>query len=299
MSAFLRAWRASAWLPTPVVRAAAGTLAWYAWATRAKPAVRLEENLARVTGRDGRDLRRLARRGMASVARYYAEVLEMRRLSPEAVDARVRLANFDTVASAFESAAADDRGLVGVLSHCGNWDMVGAYAGRHIVHVTAVAEVLKPEQVFEEFVALREKWGMRILGHQGSSTFRQLIGFTRSEYTLACLLSDRDISGSGVEVQMWGQGVKVAPGPAALAIAAKTDIVPVMIHYERLTGARRRAARSRWGIVLTFGPIIAHDSEPREGRVEALSQRWAGWFAEQIADHPEDWHMMQRFGWTA
>lgn len=293
MSAFLFAWRASKVLPVSVIRAATWSLAMYGWATRAKGATRLEQNLAKVTGLSGKPLRTLTRRGMASTARYYAETLELARMKPEAVDARVRPEGFE----AAKGALAENTGTVAVLGHNGNWDLVGAYACRHIIKVTAVAEVLKPREVFDEFVALREQWGMRILGHEGGATFRELIRLTRSERTLVCLLSDRDLSGKGVEVIMWGHGVRVAPGPAALAHAARAAIIPVGVHYERLHGARRRAAKSRWGTVMTFGTPLYPDDFPVEGRVDAMSQAWATQLADAVSRHPEDWHMLQRFGW--
>ncbi len=295
MNAFLTATRLSAALPIGFTRASASAIAWWAWAAKAKPARRLEANLHQATGKQGRDLRRLSRRGMASTARYYAEMLELGRMTAEQIDARVRLDGYDRV----RDLLAEDRGMVAVLSHMGNWDLIGAYATRNIIPVTAVAEVLKPREVFEQFVAMRENIGINVLGHEGSSTFRTLISVARSQRVLVCLLADRDLSGSGVKVQMWGKTVKVAPGPAALAIAAKTVIVPVSIHYERLRGSRRRAASSRWGCVLVFGPVVDPQDFSEENRVDAMSQVWAAWMAEQIAEHPEDWHMLQRFGWVS
>ncbi|WP_084073145.1 phosphatidylinositol mannoside acyltransferase [Demequina sp. NBRC 110052] len=293
MSLFLAAWRASRVLPTPVVRFAAWAVADAAWVAKARPVVRLEENLHRVTGASGRELRRLSRRGMASTARYYAEILEMRRIDGDAIDARVRLEHYERVSEVL----AEDRAAVAVLGHSGNWDLVGAYACRNIIPVTAVAERLKPDEVFDEFVALRAGHGLRILGHDGGSTFRQLIRLGRAERTLLCLVADRDLSGSGIEVQMWGHRVKVAPGPAALAAAIGRPILPVHVRYERLRGARRRAARSRWGTVLSFGPPVDPVEFEGESRVEDMTRAWASVLGERIAAHPEDWHMLQRFGW--
>jgi KDO2-lipid IV(A) lauroyltransferase len=130
-------------------------------------------------------------------------------------------------------------------------------------------------------------------------TFRKLIGITKSERVLICLLADRDLSGSGVPVEMWGQDVKVAPGPAALAAAAKSCVVPVYVHYERISGERRRVGRSKWGLVLCFGPPLWPDDFPADDRVNALSQAWATYFAQRIRERPEDWHMLQRFGWQS
>lgn len=295
MNLFLTAWRASAKAPIGVTRTAASAVAWWAWATHAKPATRLEDNLHRVTGLEGKELRRLSRRGMASAARYYSEVLELGRMDHSQIDARARTENFEDVREVLEG----DKPLVAVLSHCGNWDMVGAWASRNLTPITAVAEVLEPREVFDEFVAMRERVGIQVLGHEGGSTFRRLIQLARGDRGLICLLADRDISGHGVEVDMWGTQVRVAPGPAAVAAAGRTSVMPVMLHYERLRGARRRAAGSRWGVVMTFGPVIDPADFPKETRVEDASQAWASWMADRIAEHPEDWHMLQRFGWVA
>ncbi|WP_062202189.1 phosphatidylinositol mannoside acyltransferase [Demequina salsinemoris] len=294
MNAFLFAWRASRWLPASIVRALAWALAMLGWATHAKATRRLEDNLARVTGADGRALRRLSRRGLASVARYYAEVLEMSRLDARTVDARVRCELSEETRGVF----AGDDAAIAVLGHYGNWDLVGSYASRHLMPVTAVAEVLKPQEVFEEFVALRARHGMRILGHEGGATFRSLIRIARAERQLVCLVADRDLSGSGVAVAMWGSSVRVAPGPAALAAATGRVILPAFVRYERLHGARRRAARSRWGTVLSFGPVIDPARFEGEQRVEQMTQEWASSLADFVAAHPEDWHMLQRFGWV-
>ena len=58
MNALLVAWRASRILPVSVTRGIAASFAWYGWASKAKPARRLEDNLHRVTGIEGKELRR-------------------------------------------------------------------------------------------------------------------------------------------------------------------------------------------------------------------------------------------------
>ncbi len=293
MNSFLLAWRASRVLPVSVVRGAAWTVAMVGWATGSKPRRRWEQNLARVTGASGRELSALSRRGLRSVARYYAEVLEMSRLTGEAIDARVRVVGLEGTGDALSGA----KPAVAVLGHCGNWDLVGAWACRNLMPVTAVAEKLEPPEVFDEFVSLRSAHGMRILGHEGGSTFRALLRIARDEPSLVCLVADRDLSGSGIPVSMWGQPVKVAPGPAALSLSSGAPLVPVLLHYERLHGARRRKARSAWGTVLSFGPVLEPAKFTGERRVEDMTQAWASSLADAVAAHPQDWHMLQRFGW--
>ncbi|WP_062464554.1 phosphatidylinositol mannoside acyltransferase [Demequina soli] len=296
MNVFLVAFRASRYAPVPLTRGLLWSGTMLQWARRAKPARRLEDNLHRVTGLEGRELRALSRKGMASAARYYAETFELGRMSEATVDARVRVE--DPHGALDRIATAGGRGVL-ALSHSGNWDLAGAYACRHIARVVTVAEILEPREVFDEFVALREGIGMTVLGHEGGVTFRELIRIGRSaDPGIICLLADRDLSGSGVEAGMWGEGVKVAPGPAALAVATGLPLIPVHVRYERLHGRRRRAARSRWGVVLHFGPPVAPDDAPADDRVGHLTRSWVQFIAAGIQEHPEDWHMLQRFGWT-
>lgn len=294
MNPFLVAWRASKFLPRSVIRGICAAFAWIVWLRRAKPVRRLESNLGVVTGLQGRELRALSRRGMASTARYYAEVLEASRVTPQQLDNRLRLEGFETV----EGILANGKSTVAVLGHLGNWDLVGAYAARHIIPIVAVAEVLKPQEVFDEFVAMRADLGIRVLGHEGGATFRELIRVATSERALVCLIADRDLSGSGIPVQMWGATAKVAPGPAALSQAAKVPLIPVLVRYERLRGRKARLARSRWGIVMSFGNPLDPADFTGPDRVAAMSQAWATQFAAHVASYPQDWHMLQRFGWV-
>lgn len=294
MNGFLFAFKASRYIPTPVIRAIAWSGATVAWSRRGKATRRLEDNLHRITGLEGRELRRLSRRSLLSTARYYAETFTLGRLSGEVIDARVRM----TGAAPVHEAMAADGKVVIALSHSGNWDIVGAYACRNIGPVVTVAEVLKPREVFDAFVALREGVGMRILGHEGGATFRELVRIGRSTGGVLCLLADRDLSGSGIPVPFAGHQAKVAPGPAALAIATRSPLFPLMVHYERLHGAAARRARSRWGIVMTFGEPIDPADAPKDDAVGHLTRAWVEFMGRQIQQHPEDWHMLQRFGWT-
>jgi len=292
---YLVATRVAPFLPINLIRAIVGLGAWAAWAKKGKATGRFEGNLHRVTGLEGRALRRLSRRGMSSYARYWAEVFELGRMTHSTIDARIRTTGAD--AHALEQIRAHECISV-VLSHSGNWDIVGAWTSRNYGPVSTVAEILEPREVFDEFVAFRKKLGMTVLGHEGGATFRQMIRLGKTEGGVLALLADRDLSGDGVETTMWGHGVRVAPGPAALALATKTALYPLAVYYEKLHGRRRWKARSRWGTVMDFGEPIEVSEGDKSERVLAMTHLWVAFIADKVAAHPEDWHMLQRFGWT-
>ena len=294
MNGFLFAWKVSRFFPITFVRFCAGAGTRIAWMRRGKGVTRLEDNLHRVTGLEGKALRRLSRRAMTSAARYYSEVLELPRMKGHVIDARVRMIG---QGPAFERLADPGR-IVVALSHSGNWDLVGAFTCRNLAPITTVAEVLKDKEAFEEFLRFRQGLGMTVLGHEGQSTFRGLMSAAKDRGGVIALVADRDLSGSGIKVTMWGQQVRVAPGPAALSIATDTVLLPLGVYYERLRGKERRAARSRWGTVMDFGPIVPVPSGAKLDRVPEMTREWAAFLAASISRHPEDWHMLQRFGWV-
>jgi KDO2-lipid IV(A) lauroyltransferase len=49
---------------------------------------------------------------------------------------------------------------------------------------------------------------------------------------------------------------------------------------------------------MDFGPIIDVPSGEKAERIPAMTQEWASFLADGISKHPEDWHMIQRFGWA-
>ncbi len=288
------AWRGARFVPGPVLRGAATLGADVVWWRRGGGVRQLERNLARARpDATPAALRRLSRAGMRSYMRYYAEAFTLASFGTTQTDARVRAVGVEHLRPELDAG----RSVVLALGHMGNWDLAGAWATRHVAPVTTVAEKLEPERVFAEFLAFREGIGLEIvpLDGSGGQVFRRLVSAVKRGGRLVPLLADRDLTARGVEVQWWGETARVAAGPAALASATGARLCPVTIHYERLTGDRRRAARSPWGIVITFHPPLPVPTGlPRAQAVAALTQGWVDVLADGIAAHPQDWHMLQK-----
>jgi len=286
------AWRVAGRLPGPVVRGLCAAAADVTWLLRRGGVVQLEANYARVRpDLDAREVRRLGRVGMRSYMRYFGEAFTLRSLTPAQIDARVRATGVEAVQAALD----EGQGLVLALGHLGNWDLAGAWATRNLAPVTTVAERLKPEELFQEFLAFRESIGLRILALGDGDVFRDLVRTTRAGTVLVPLLADRDLTAKGIEVDLAGHRARVAAGPAALAVTAKAALLTTVITYERLHGERRRAAGSPWGIHIAFGPLIRpRDDLARGEQVRALTQAWVDDLAEGIRHDPQDWHMLQK-----
>jgi KDO2-lipid IV(A) lauroyltransferase len=254
---------------------------------------RLRGNLARaVPAASAAELDRLTRDGMRSYLRYWCDSFRLPGWSRSRTVDTIRLEGpGEPVARA---AIAAGRGVVLALAHQGNWDHAGAWSTLDWTPVTTVAERLRPERLYRRFVRYREDLGMRVLPLDGDGVFRDLHR-TLSAGGFVPLLADRDLTSRGVPVTFLGERAHLAAGPAALAVSSGAALFALSIWYERLPAG----APARWGIVAHFHPEVVPPPGPDRGpgraaRVAAMTQQVADDLSAGIADHPVDWHMLQR-----
>ncbi|MFJ8042305.1 phosphatidylinositol mannoside acyltransferase [Kitasatospora sp. NPDC096147] len=284
--AYALGWAALKHLPEPVARGLFDQLADFTWRRRGKGVLRLEANLRRVRPElDEAGIRALSRAGMRSYLRYWKESFRL------SVYSRAQLAEQCQVKGLerLDEALASGRGAVVALPHMANWDLAGAWVAAVAGHpFTTVAERLKPESLFDRFVAYREGLGMEVLPLTGASV--SVIGTLARRLRsgkLICLVGDRDLSEAGLPVDFFGETTRMPAGPAALALRTGAALFPVTLWYD--------------------GPVMRGEIHPEvvpaaEGdqkeRTSAMTQAMADVWAEGIREHPEDWHMLQRF-WLA
>ncbi|NMO35993.1 phosphatidylinositol mannoside acyltransferase [Streptomyces sp. GMY01] len=272
-------------LPEPVAVRLGHTIADIAWKRRGKGVERLERNYARVLpGASPERLAELSRAGMRSYLRYWMESFRLPAWSPE----RIRGGFAPKDVHHLTDGLAAGRGVVLALPHLANWDLAGAWVTTELkTPFTTVAERLKPETLYDRFVAYRQGLGMEVLPHSGGSAFGTLARRLR-DGGLVCLVADRDLSASGVEVDFFGAAARMPAGPALLAQQTGALLLPVTLWYDDSPVMRGRV----------HPPIEVPTEGTRREKAAAMTQALADAFAGGIAEHPEDWHMLQRL-WLA
>ncbi len=282
--AFAAGWSAVRRMPAPMARATFRGLADQAWLRHGRSVEQLEQNLRRVVpGASNRELRELSRESMRSYLRYWCEAFRLPDLSREQIVATHRCVDEHHMANAI----AAGRGAVMVLPHMGNWDHAGAWACLTHAPLVTVAERLKPESLYERFLDYRRSLGMEVLPLTGEGgPFRTLLERAKAGRLIA-LVGDRDLSANGIPVTFFGEATRMPAGPAALALAAGAPLLPATLWYDG-------------GLTVTrIHPAVTVPPEGgRAEKVAAMTQAVADVFAEGIAAHPQDWHMLQRL-WLA
>ncbi|MFE1148637.1 phosphatidylinositol mannoside acyltransferase [Streptomyces albidoflavus] len=272
-------------LPEPVAVRLGQTIADTVWKRRGKGVLRLEANLARVVPDAGPErLAKLSRAGMRSYLRYWMESFRL----PAWSEQRIKEGFEPEGLHHLTDGLAAGKGVILALPHLGNWDLAGAWVTRNLgVPFTTVAERLKPETLYDRFVAYREGLGMEVLPHTGGSAFGTLARRLRAG-GLVCLVADRDLSASGVEVKFFGDTARMPAGPAILAQQTGALLLPVTLWFDATPVMKGRV----------HPPVEVPETGTRAEKTSLMTQALADAFAEGIADHPEDWHMLQRL-WLA
>ncbi|MEU0085346.1 phosphatidylinositol mannoside acyltransferase [Streptomyces sp. NPDC006274] len=278
-------WGAVKKMPEPMAARLGRTIADTAWKRRGKGVLRLESNLARVVPDAGAErLRELSKAGMRSYMRYWMESFRLPAWSSERVERNVSIQDVHHLTDGL----AAGRGVVLALPHLANWDLAGVWVTRALgVPFTTVAERLRPESLYDRFVAYRESLGMEVLPHSGGAAFGTLARRLRSG-GLVCLVADRDLSASGVEVKYFGETARMPGGPALLAQQTGALLLPVTLWYGEEPAMHGRV----------HAPVDVPETGTRAEKTSSMTQALADAFATGIAEHPEDWHMLQRL-WLA
>ncbi len=274
---YLSAWRVVRWLPE---RFAYGTfyfLGGLLAKKRSKSVDRLRSNLARVKPEYSESqLDSLTRASMKSYMRYWCDTFRFPDWSKDRIMNTVEVHGEHLLMNAIAAGT----GVIVALPHAGNWDHAGAYFCDKGVKLSTVAERLKPESLFQKFVAFREAIGMEVLPLDARSI--STLARRLREGGLVALVADRDLSKTGVSVDFFGGIARMPAGPAVLAISTGAPLLTAYVSY------------TPTGIRIDFSPIEISELGTQQEKVQEIVQRCADNFAKGIAEYPQDWHMLQR-----
>ncbi|MEH3133277.1 MAG: phosphatidylinositol mannoside acyltransferase [Mycolicibacterium neoaurum] len=247
------------------------------YAARGGGPAQLRKNLARVIGVPPAQVPdSLVRASLASYGRYWREAFRLPSMDHVAVAARVqdRVAGHHHVETALQAG----RGVVLALPHSGNWDIAGVWLTNTYGRFATVAERLKPESLYQRFVDYRESLGFEVLPLTGGARPpAEVLADRLRDNGLVCLMSDRDLTRSGVQVEFFGEATRLPGGPARLACETGAALLPVHTWFEN----------DGWGLRI-HAPL-----NTSSGDIGAITQELARHFQSGIAEHPADWHMLQ------
>ena len=273
------------WTPLVLAAELAGEVRY-----RRQPAVaaRVRGNLGRVCGwlvandqatprvrraaNDPAALERLVRSAFRHHARTYLEMLLAPSLTPADLDRRLHLARPDLV----ESTIGPARRAILVGLHLGSIELPAI-----LVHQRTGTATTTPMETIAD--APLQAWLERTRGATGLTIVglgqaRRALRAALDRGEIVGIIADRDITGGGMPVGLFGAPAPLPIGPALLAVETDT---PVFV------GAVHRVGRTRY-----HGELVALDPPPpgaRRDRVLALLHAEARAFERIVAPVPDQW----------
>jgi phosphatidylinositol dimannoside acyltransferase len=240
-------------------------------------------NQAQVLGRpiDDALVRASSREAFRLYARYWFDTFRLQSWPDDRLLAEFRCDGFDNM----EQAVAGGRGVVAVLPHMGNWDAAGRFMLLRGHPIVSVAERLRPERLFRLFLDHRRALGMEIVEAGPAGSVGRQLRTELSQGRIVALVADRDLSGQGVEVEMFGKRRRLPAGPAMLSVASGAPIVVSPVYHRQ----------SGWHCQM-YPPMVAEDTGDRRADARELTRRIGTAFERAISAAPADWHLFQP-GW--
>jgi KDO2-lipid IV(A) lauroyltransferase len=232
----------------------------------------LADDRTKAAANDPRALERLVRSSFRHSARYYLEVIRAPAIDPRMFDERVVVETPDVVEAAF----ADERPKVFISAHFGPIELPAIYLARISTRrITAPMETVDDPALQGWFERTRSTFGVQIITLREAR--RELLAELRRGESVG-LVADRDISGGGIEVPLFGAPAPLPIGPAFLAIETGAPIY--------LAGIWRAGKRGYRGRLIEV-PVIREGA--RRERIAATLTAEARAFEGLIANAPDQW----------
>jgi KDO2-lipid IV(A) lauroyltransferase len=225
----------------------------------------------RAAATDPEALERLVRSAFRHSARYYLEVARNPGVTREYVAQRLSLDTPEVVAES----VVPGKAVLFVGLHFGSVELAVLFLAFRVGETLTPMETVHDPGVQAYFERTRGRAGVRLVGLREAR--RALLDALRNGIPVG-LVGDRDLTGGGTPIELFGAPAVLPMGPAMLAVESGVPTYALTV---------RRAARGRYrGKVV---PIDVPAEGTRRERVMTTMTRLASAFEDLIADAPDQW----------
>lgn len=224
----------------------------------------------RAAADDPRALERLVRLAYRHAARYYLEVARTPSLGRRDLEERLTIETPGTVATAFAGGPVIFVGL-----HFGAIELPALFLASRVGGAVAPMETIDDPELQAWFVRTRGAAGIRIVGLREAR--RELLAALR-EGTSVGLVGDRDLTGGGIPIPLFGAPAMLPLGPAMLAV--ESGATPYVAGVRRAPGGR---------YIGRLETVDVPSEGSRRERVTATTSSLATAFERIVEDAPEQW----------
>ncbi|MFC1666728.1 lysophospholipid acyltransferase family protein [Candidatus Omnitrophota bacterium] len=238
------------------------------------------QNLSILLKKDKKECRVLAQQVFRNFGLYLVDFFRMRRLDKEAVKKRVTVEGIENI----DRVLAQNKGVIALTCHIGNWEMGGVVMGIKGYNISAVVLNHKHKSINDFFIRQREEKGLKAIPM--SSVMKRCVSTLLNKEILA-LAGDRDFTNSGIKLDFFGMHTNIPKGPAALSLKTDSPIVPAFFIRE-----------DRFNYRFIFDNPIEAKKRPdtkEDDLIRETTQEFVSVMEGYIRRYPEQWLLFRRF----
>jgi lauroyl/myristoyl acyltransferase len=225
----------------------------------------------RAAASDPAALERLVRSAFRHSARYYLEVARAPGVTPAFVDERLQLETPELIAEAVVPGQA----VLFVGLHFGSLELAVIFLAFRVGTTVTPMETIDDPGLQAYFERTRGVAGIRLVGLREAR--RALLDALRDGIPVG-LVGDRDLTGGGIPIPLFGAPAVLPMGPAMLAVESGVPVFGMTV--------RRAGGGTYRGRLI---PIAVPAEGTRRERVTTTMTHLAAAFEELIADAPDQW----------
>lgn len=214
----------------------------------------------------GRNVKHMAREVFAAFGQYFVEFF-----SPVEVKERLfkdtQFEGFDELLSSYQKG----KGIISITAHVGNWELGAYVTARKGIQVNGVFFTHTNPELDKIFMMQRKTENLDVISWKVDATRKCLESLKKGR--LLAIAADVDYTGTGIEVELFGQKTKIPRGPLVLSRRTGAPIFP------------GRYLRTKKGGVLNFENVIY----PEGLTEDELAQKIAKALEKMILDAGSQW----------
>lgn len=205
------------------------------------------------------------------------ETLYSPKLTPQNIGTYVELEN----ASYLDEALAENKGVIILTAHIGNWEWMGAALALYGYPTTTIVKRQPNDQVTRILNEYREMAGIEVFSRGGA----EMVGAARAlkRKKILGFLADQDGGFHGVPLMFLGKMSSTPIGPAMFAKKFKAPIVPVFAIHKPQNGHT----------VIIGKPLYYEDTGNEEQDIKNITEKMTLLTENFIKEHPTEWLWFQ------
>jgi KDO2-lipid IV(A) lauroyltransferase len=221
---------------------------------------------------------RVARASYRHLGREGVATFRWARLSPEEIRERTEVEGLEVL----EAAVREERGVVLVTGHFGNWEIGGATVAAYGVPMDVIARRQRNPLFDREINRARERLKMRVI--ERGEARRKVLRSLRQGRVVA-FVGDQDARHKGVFVDFLGRRASTARGAAFFALRTGCPLVAAFM-------CRKSGFPQRYRLSVCRIPL--DPTNDQEADVLRLTEAHTRHLEAQVREHPEQYFWQHR-----